>query len=106
MIEDIIESCHNGIVSWERKSNVKPILITGKDDYIKTKERWEIIKKFFQENKIEYIEIKSVEGNILSKIITLIYILDYSTIYKSILDGFDPSPVKSIDIIKNKIKNK
>tara|TARA_B110000438_G_scaffold193721_1_gene185296 strand:- start:1024 stop:2094 length:1071 start_codon:yes stop_codon:yes gene_type:complete len=106
MIEDIIESCHNGIVSWERKSNVNPILITGKDDYIKTKERWEIIKKFFQENKIEYIEIKSVEGNILSKIITLIYILDYSTIYKSILDGFDPSPVKSIDIIKNKIKNK
>ena len=105
MIEDIIESCHNGIVSWERKSNVKPILITGKDDYIKTKERWEIIKKFFQENKIEYIEIKSVEGNILSKIITLIYILDYSTIYKAILDGFDPSPVKSIDIIKNKMKN-
>jgi len=104
MIEDIIESCHNGIVSWERKSNVKPILITGKDDYIKNKEIWEIIKKFFQENKIEYIEIKSVEGNILSKIITLIYILDYSTIYKAILDGFDPSPVKSIDIIKNKIK--
>ena len=104
MIEDIIESSHNGIVSWERKSNVKPILITGKDDYIKTKERWKIIKEFFQENKTEYTEIKSVEGNILSKIIGLIYILDYGTIYKAVLDGIDPSPVKSIDIIKNKAR--
>ena len=28
MVEDIIESSHNGIVSWERPSDVKPILIT------------------------------------------------------------------------------
>jgi len=34
--EDVIEACHNGIVSWERKSEVKPILIQGQDDYIKT----------------------------------------------------------------------
>ena len=42
----------------------------------------------------------SVNGSILSKIINLIYLLDYATIYKSILDGVDPSPVKSIDFIK------
>jgi len=27
--ENVIEACHNGIVSWERKSEVKPILIEG-----------------------------------------------------------------------------
>ena len=37
--EDVIETCHNGIVSWERKSNIQPILIEGRDDHIKTKER-------------------------------------------------------------------
>jgi len=37
--EDIIEACHNGIVSWDKNSQVKPILIQGDDDYIKTKER-------------------------------------------------------------------
>jgi len=42
--ENVIEACHNGIVSWERKSEVKPILIEGQDDYIKTKERWSILK--------------------------------------------------------------
>ena len=50
--EDIIEACHNGIVAWERFSEIKPILIQGKDDYEKTKERWMIIKKFFNAEKI------------------------------------------------------
>ncbi len=101
--EDVVEACHNGIVSWERKSNIKPILIQGKDDHIKTKERWNIIKKYFHQNKIDYREIISIEGSILSKIINLVYILDYCSIYKAILTETDPTPVKSIDFIKQRI---
>jgi glucose/mannose-6-phosphate isomerase len=82
---------------------VNPILIQGKDDYIKTKERWIIIKEYFNENKIKYIEINSIEGNILSKLINLIYILDYSSIYKAILMKTDPTPVKTINFIKSKL---
>jgi len=103
MSEDVIEACHNGIVSWEKISNVLPILIRGSEDNIKTKERWEIIKEFFYENKIEFREIISVKGNILSKLINLIYLLDYTTIYKAVLDNTDPSPVKSINFIKSKL---
>jgi glucose/mannose-6-phosphate isomerase len=102
--EDVIEACHNGVVAWERKSNIQPILITGQDDHVKTKERWHIIKEFFQQNKIEYKEIISVNGSILSKIINLIYLLDYSTIYKAVLNEIDPSPVKSINFIKERVK--
>ena len=101
--EDVMEACHNGIVAWEKKSNVQPILIEGQDDHIKTKERWQIFKKFLEENKIEYKEIISVEGSIISKIMNLIYLLDYSTIYKSVLLNIDPSPVKSIDFVKSKL---
>jgi glucose/mannose-6-phosphate isomerase len=101
--EDIVEACHNGIVSWERESDIKPILIQGKDDHIKTKERWEIIKEYFQDNKIDYYEITSIEGSILSKLINLIYILDYCSIYKAILSKTDPTPVKSIHYIKSKL---
>jgi glucose/mannose-6-phosphate isomerase len=98
--EDIIEACHNGIVSWETTSNIKPILIQGMDDYIKTKERWEILKKYFNEKNIEYIEIKSIKGNILSKLINLMYLFDYSSIYKAVLTNIDPTPVTSIDYVK------
>ena len=101
--EDIIEACHNGIVSWEKKSEVRPVLIRGSEDYIKTKERWNIIKQYFEENKIECKEIFSINGSILSKLMNLIYFLDYSTIYRAVIDGIYPMPVKSIDYIKSKL---
>jgi len=100
MIEDIIEAGHNDIVSWEKKDIVQPILLEGVDDYIKTKQRWKIIKKYFKINKIDYREIHSVEGSIISKLINMIYMLDYSTIYLAALLKIDPSPTKSIDFIK------
>ena len=101
--EDIIESCHNGIVAWEKKSQVQPILIKGYNDHVKTVERWNILEQFFMEQKIPFFEIKSIEGNILSKIINLIYILDYSSIYHSVLNGTDPSPVNAIDFVKERL---
>jgi len=105
IIEDIIESSHNGIISWEKTSKVQPILLQGKDDHSKTKERWKIIKNYFNENNIKYYNVFSEEGNILSKIINLIYFFDFVSIYKAILSNTDPSPVKSIEYIKKKIEN-
>ena len=103
MIEDVIESSHNGIVSWEKKSTVKPVLIQGQDDHMKTTERFNILKEFFELNHINYKIVNSIEGNILSKITNLVYLLDYSTIYASVLSNTDPSPVNSIDFIKKKL---
>ena len=101
--EDVIEACHNGIVSWERNSNMQPILIQGHDDYFKTIERWKILKEFFNSKQIEYQEISSVNGNIISKLVNLIYLLDYSSIYLAVLSKTDPTPVKPIEFIKNRI---
>jgi len=103
IIEDVIESGHNGIVSWEKPSDMVPIMIEGKDDHIKTKERWTILRQYFEENNIAYKEISSLEGGILSKIMSLIYLLDYSTIYYAARLGINPSPIKSIDFIKERL---
>ena len=103
MAEDIIEVCHNGVVSWEKDSIMQPILIQGHDDYSKTKERSKILKEFFNSKQIEYKEISSVKGSIISKIINLIYLLDYVSIYHSVISGIDPSPVSAIDFIKERL---
>jgi len=100
IVEDVIESSHNGIVSWERPSDMIPVMIEGTDDHTKTKERWEILRQYFDENQIKYKEIFTVDGGILSKIVCLIYLLDYATIYHAVQLGIDPSPIKSIDFIK------
>ena len=103
IIEDVIESGHNGIVSWERPSDMVPIMIEGKDDHIKTKERWTILRQYFEENNIAYKEIGSLDGGILSKIMSLIYLLDYATIYYAVRLGINPSPIKSINFIKERL---
>ena len=101
--EDVVEACHNGIVSWEKSTNVQPILIQGKDDYIKTKERWSIIKEYFKINSIDFQEVFSIEGNILSKLINLIYLLDYCSIYHAVLNKVEPSPIDSINFVKKRL---
>jgi glucose/mannose-6-phosphate isomerase len=103
IIENIIESSHNGIVSWEKPSQTFPVLIEGLDDHEKTQERWNILRQYFKENNIEYKEIFSVNGSILSKIMCLSYLLDYCTIYNAVRLGINPTPVKSIDFIKKKL---
>ena len=101
--ENVIEACHNGIVAWERPSNIKPILIEGYDDYVKTKERWTILKEYFDSKNIDYKEVTSIRGSILSKLINLIYLLDFSSIYYAILLKIDPTPIDSINFVKSRL---
>ena len=103
LFEDVIEACHNGIVSWEIPSNIQPILLQGKDDHVKTQDRWNIMKEFFQERQIGYKEIFSVDGSILTKLVCLIYSLDMTSIYNAVISKIDPSPVNSIDFVKKRL---
>ncbi|MCH7676246.1 DUF86 domain-containing protein [candidate division KSB1 bacterium] len=103
LAEDMIEACHNEIVAWEVPPNIQPILLQGKDDFVKTKERWKILKEFFNSNDIEYKEVFSASGDILTKLINLIYFFDFTSIYRAVLSEIDPSPIKSINFIKKRL---
>lgn len=69
----------------------------------KTKDRWEILKEYFDKKNIDYRQVMSVQGSILSKLINMIYLLDYSSIYHAVIARVDPSPVKSIDFVKRRL---
>lgn len=103
MIEEVGEACHNGVVSWDMPSNVQPILIRGKDDHIQTKNRWNIFKQFFANKSINYKEVFSTSGNLLTKLINLNFLLDYSSIYKAVLLKIDPSPIDSTEFFKKRL---
>ena len=101
--EDVVEASHNGIVAWEKESVVEPILIEGKNDYKKTKERWSILKEYFISKNIKFNEVFANSNSILSKIVYLIYFLDFVSIYKAIMLKQNPTPVESIDYIKKRL---
>ena len=105
IIEDIIEACHNGIVAWEKKSVIQPVLLQGKEDNPKTVERWKLIKEMLNDKGIKYYEIFSESGNILSKLICMIYLLDFSSLYHSVINNIDPTPVLPIEQMKKKLSS-
>lgn len=43
-----------------------------------------------------------MNGSILSKLINLIYLLDFATIYLAAMHGIDPTPVDVIDYIRSR----
>ena len=63
----------------------------------------EYFERIFKKQNIEYKEVISFNGSILTKLVCLIYFLDYVSLYKAILSKTDPSPVTSIDFIKNRL---
>ena len=106
LIENIIESCHNQIMAWDDNTDVLPILLHGSDDHAKTIDRWNVIKKFFETRKIEYIEFVVSGNNILTKNMNSIYELDYATLYGAVIKKTDPYTVDSIEYIKELMKNR
>jgi len=103
MIEEVGEACHNGIVSWEIPSNVQPILVQGRDDHIQTKLRWKVFKQFFEQKGIDYKEVLSTNGSLLTKLMNLNYLFDYSSIYRAVLSEIEPSPISSVNYIKKNL---
>lgn len=100
--EDVLEASHNNIVAWERAAPVQPILLQGPDDNPKTKDRWRIFEAYFDTHKIPYQTVVAPRGNIITKMISVIYTLDFVSMYAAVLQKTDPTPVTSIDFIKER----
>lgn len=107
MAEDVIESCHNGIVPWGGGRGAaaagRPVILRGRNDHAKTLERWSILEDLFRDRGIDYRAVDSVPGDILSKIANLVYLLDYATIYRAAMSGVDPTPIEAIDYVKRRL---
>lgn len=102
MMEDVLEASHNGVMAWEVPSPVQPVLLQGPDDNNKTKERWRIFEEYFEANSVQYRVVRASEGHIMTKLVSLVYLLDYCAIYLAAIRGVDPTPVGSIDFIKER----
>ena len=63
---------------------------------------WIILKDYFETEGIDYKEIFTCSGSILTKLINLIYLFDYSAIYKAVSFEIDPTPVKAINYVKER----
>jgi len=101
--EEVVESCHNSINSWENPIGLSPILVRSSRDHKLIQNRFEVWKEYFETRKISYKELYSGKGPLLTQFMTLMYEMGLSTIYYAVQDGTDPTLLKAIDFVKARV---
>ncbi len=104
---EIPEMNHNEIVGWagdENSSLFVPVLLRDDKEDERIKLRLGFTKELVFKNNVEYtVEVYAKGETQLSRILYLIYMGDYISIYLAMLYGRDPSPVDVIDELKDRL---
>jgi len=93
---------HNEIVGWASgNSNMAVVIMRNQDDYYRTKERIEFMKKVVKEKGASITEIWSKGDSFLERAIYLIYLTDWVSLFIANKKGVDPIEIRVIDALKD-----
>ncbi len=98
---------HNEIVGWEQigkfSKNYSLIFLRDKIEPIQIKSRIEITKSI-SSLPLKTFDIWSKGNSDLAKMLSILCIGDFISVYHAILNNVDPTPVNTITLLKEKIK--
>lgn len=98
------EMNHNEVMGWARfNSELKQLAVIAlrdKEDHHRTQRRLDVTKSLLEPHAQSWHEIHSQGDSQLTRLLSLIYIGDWVSIYLAILNKTDPSPVGLISQLK------
>ena len=101
------ELTHNEIEAFESFSKIptKLIAVILKDvsDHARVKRRMEIAKRIIRKKGIKVLEVTSSGKTILARMISVMYIGDWTSFYLAIMNRVDPTPVGRIQFLKRRL---
>jgi glucose/mannose-6-phosphate isomerase len=99
---------HNEIVGWERAGELgkcfSAIFIRDKEEPTEIHSRIEITKELVGKAGLELFEVPAQGKSPLAKMLSTICIGDFTSIYLALLHSVDPTPVKTINYLKDTLK--
>lgn len=103
------EMCHNEIVGWENPGFMlkgsAAVILRDRGDLDRVAKRMDIVKDILKRRKVDVFEVRSAGRSLLARIFSLVYIGDFVSFYLAILNDCDPTPVKRIDYLKERLAN-
>lgn len=106
--ESFPELNHNEIVGWELASEFAKcfsvIFIRDADEPVEMRQRIEVTKELMSRHIRNLFELSSQGKSSLAKIASVICIGDFTSVYLAVLRGVDPTPVKTITLLKEKLQ--
>jgi glucose/mannose-6-phosphate isomerase len=99
---------HNEIVGWEAVGKLSKyfsaILLRDDEESEAIRRRIEVTKELMHEQSVRTFELRSQGKSTMARMLSLVCIGDFTSIYLAILRGIDPTPVKTINALKKKIE--
>ena len=99
---------HNEIVGWEAVKELAKyfsvIFIRDNDESEAMRQRIQATKELICKESVKVFEVQSIGKSMLAKMSSVICTGDFTSVYLAIMRGIDPTPVKTITLLKEKMK--
>jgi len=96
---------HNEIVGWENAGELgksfSAVFIRDEEEPVEIRTRIEITKELVGKLGLRSYEVQGQGKSVLAKMLSTICIGDFTSVYLAILRGVDPTPVKTINYLKD-----
>lgn len=104
---ELPEMNHNEIVGWDQQEELlrKIVLLwmVDRDSDPKIQRRLEITRDLLQEYPKEIFTLETTGGSWMARLFSLIHLSDWVSLHTALLNGVDPTPVKRIDLLKERL---
>jgi glucose/mannose-6-phosphate isomerase len=80
------------------------IFIRDKSEEEAMRIRIEATRELMTNRSVRSFEVRSAGKSMLARMSSIICIGDFTSVYLAVLRGVDPTPVKTIDLLKEKIR--
>ena len=101
---------HNEIVAWTKDGGLSDILssslvifLKDKNDFDRITYRMKITKEIFGNLNKNIIEFEGCGSAYLARMFDLLYLIDWTSLYLAMLNAVDPSEIKNIIHLKEKL---
>ena len=102
------ELCHNEIVGWEKlpeiRKQTRVVFLEDQDDHPRNALRARIVKEILDPSAAGLFTVKSQGTSLLARMLSLVYLGDWVSLYLAHLNQVDPTPVQRIAELKVRLK--
>lgn len=99
---------HNELVGWglrrELDQKLQVLYLRDRQDYSRVQKRMEVTRELIAQTGAPVIEVWSEGHSLLTRLFSLIFLGDLASVYLAVLNGVDPTPVKKIDLLKERLE--
>jgi glucose/mannose-6-phosphate isomerase len=101
------EMNHNELVGWvhpeEVLSRIGVVMLRDNEDHPQVQRRFDLTRELIEKRAGAFYEVWSEGESRLARILSVIYLGDFVSLYLAFLNKADPTPVEVIDYLKKKL---